>query len=490
MTATIRSEAASADLGVSHLERVIDLFSDPDLYEFTDDLVVRDPTKGGRPQMYPAYFVFAVDCLADIYGSVRSASTALHGPVVWEQIRRLVKEQCPNDQSKWLPDTPPSRTWYFKRRKPMTDAEENSLATLQQRLTDSAVGIAHELGLLDPDGPGTPTHPDPSRMIHHDGKAIRQLFNGAPGDTREVKITDPNTGEVHIEDRPVRADPDAKVHITGDNRQIHGSKFWRAAVRGDDPYTRVTLAVDYVPGVKDEKNSEADIAAKNLVELAPRVPGALGAICDTVLRGTHIEQLQSKTGWTIVNPVTAAKVDPKTKERTEKERYLRTVEFERHGGISDEVEIWIVGGLLCRIEYADDGTRVPIPLRRVGNPKRQNADGSFRTYVEYEVPDATGERFERIMERTNRKADDEDFNRAENIRQIPPGDPDYDRLMGRRSDAEASNRVVDDHLYLRRARSLGAKRQLFDLIAHAFAQNAVARHRHRLTAGPPGEIAA
>jgi hypothetical protein len=94
------------------------------------------------------------------------------------------------------------------------------------------------------------------------------------------------------------------------------------------------------------------------------------------------------------------------------------------------------------------------------------------------------------MERTNRKPDDEDFNRAENIRQIPPGDPDYDRLMGRRSDAEASNRVVDDHLYLRRARSLGARRQLFDLIAHAFAQNAVARYRHRMAAGPPGEIAA
>ena len=79
---------------------------------------------------------------------------------------------------------------------------------------------------------------------------------------------------------------------------------------------------------------------------------------------------------------------------------------------------------------------------------------------------------------------------ASNVRQIPPGDPDYLRFMGRRGDAEASNRQVDDRLYLRRARSLGARRQLFDLIAHAFAQNSVARYRHRMKAGPGAAIAA
>ena len=46
--------------------------------------------------------------------------------------------------------------------------------------------------------------------------------------------------------------------------------------------------------------------------------------------------------------------------------------------------------------------------------------------------------------------------------------------MGRRSDAEAANRQIDDHLYLRRARSLGARRQLFDLLAYALVQNSIA----------------
>jgi hypothetical protein len=69
----------------------------------------------------------------------------------------------------------------------------------------------------------------------------------------------------------------------------------------------------------------------------------------------------------------------------------------------------------------------------------------------------------------------------------------HDRLktpFSRRSDAEAANRQIDDHLYLRRARSLGARRQLLDLLAYALVQNSTARHRHRLRAGPAAEIAA
>jgi hypothetical protein len=480
-------DARSADLGVSDLERVAAVFSNPDLYALADGLVVRERMNGGRPRVYPDYLVLGFSYLADIYQSARAAATELHEPYLWDYICGIVKEQFPDDPSKWLPEKPPCRTWYHKRRNPITDT---ALDVLRARFTVSAIGTAREIGLLDPDGPGTPTHPDASRMIYHDGKAIPQLFNGAPGDTRQVRVADPATGEVHIEERPVRADPDAKEHITGDNRQIHGCKFWHAEVRGDDPFSRVTLAVDYVPGVRDEHNSEADIATKNLLALATRVPGAQGAICDTVLRGTHIDVLERATGWIVMAPVTAASVDKKTKERTEKERYLRTETFAYPDGTSKEIDIWTSGGRLCRAEYADEGTRVLVPLKRVANPVRPNGGGTFRNYVECEVPDPRGGKPKRIMERTYQKPDDGDFNRPENIRQIPPGDPDYTRLMGRRSDAESSNRQIDDHLYLRRARSLGAKRQLFDLIAHAFVENSVARYRHRLATGPPGELAA
>ena len=41
-------------------------------------------------------------------------------------------------------------------------------------------------------------------------------------------------------------------------------------------------------------------------------------------------------------------------------------------------------------------------------------------------------------------------NRTENVRPIPPSDPDFQRLYRRRNDAESINRALDDTLFLRR----------------------------------------
>lgn len=43
------------------------------------------------------------------------------------------------------------------------------------------------------------------------------------------------------------------------------------------------------------------------------------------------------------------------------------------------------------------------------------------------------------------------LNRVENLRAIPPRDPDFDRLYKRRNDAESINRRIEDTLYLGRA---------------------------------------
>src|SRR5262249_27227212 len=152
-----------------------------------------------------------------------------------DRIRTLVCQTNPNEPDLWLSEQPPSRTWFHKARTrifgpaaaadgPMPEALEG----LRQAFAKTGVNTARELGHLDPNGKGSPTRPEATRMIYHDGKAIKQIFNGALGDTREVQVLDAATGELRVEDRPVRADPDVKTHVTGDKRQIHGSKFWHA----------------------------------------------------------------------------------------------------------------------------------------------------------------------------------------------------------------------------------------------------------------------
>lgn len=174
MSAPDEPGVQGTDLGVSDLEAIDAVFSNRDVYVLAESLVPRDPTRGGRPQRYPDYLVLAVNALAAIYTSLRAAVTALHGPIVWAHARALVEHEFPDDPSKWLPPEPPCRTWYYRRRNAITD-QGTALEELRVRFRAAAVRTAQEIGLLDPEGPGTTTHPDPSRMVHHDGKAIRQM---------------------------------------------------------------------------------------------------------------------------------------------------------------------------------------------------------------------------------------------------------------------------------------------------------------------------
>ena len=78
--------------------------------------------------------------------------------------------------------------------------------------------------------------------------------------------------------------------------------------------------------------------------------------------------------------------------------------------------------------------------------------------------------------------DDEDrrrrFNRTENVRPIPPSDPDFSRLYGRRNDSESLNRALEDTLFLGRAHSLGWRRQQVEVLGWALMVNALTMARH------------
>lgn len=71
------------------------------------------------------------------------------------------------------------------------------------------------------------------------------------------------------------------------------------------------------------------------------------------------------------------------------------------------------------------------------------------------------------------------FNRTENVRPIPPTDPDFARLYPRRNDAESINRALDDSMWLARAHSVGHARQHLNLIGYALVVNSIALAEHR-----------
>jgi hypothetical protein len=77
------------------------------------------------------------------------------------------------------------------------------------------------------------------------------------------------------------------------------------------------------------------------------------------------------------------------------------------------------------------------------------------------------------------------LNRTENVRPIPPSDPDFSRLYARRNAAESMNRGVVDSLNLGRAHSVEHARQPVDLVRFALMVNSLTVHRSRATARAP-----
>jgi hypothetical protein len=137
------------------------------------------------------------------------------------------------------------------------------LAELRRLQRSTAASQAREIGLLDPHGPGSWTHPDPSRMIHADGKVIAPLFRSA-----EPRKVDTTTGEI----RAVRHEADAAIHFEGDGEAAFGTKFVLVATRTDDAHGRIILDCAWVPRV----GGEAQTAVGCFAELAPshRAPRA------------------------------------------------------------------------------------------------------------------------------------------------------------------------------------------------------------------------
>jgi hypothetical protein len=148
---------------------------------------------------------------------------------------------------------------------------------------DAAVATALEIGLFDPDGLGSFTHPDRARLIYGDGKVVKPLSKYAPGET----WVDRRTGEV----KPRRADPDAAWYIVGGNEEPRGTKSVDATkperptkrgkqVRGlktsfvmgrsPDPHGRVLLDFDHCP--KDEMG----FALASVAQMAPQAPRPSG----------------------------------------------------------------------------------------------------------------------------------------------------------------------------------------------------------------------
>lgn len=458
--------------GVSALERIEAILTNPAVYELGDLVPLPDPTKGGRPRDYPAWTLILWETLLSVFGSARQVEAEVAHPLIWQLICHHVRRHNPHRPDRHLPERPMRRHHYlYGRTRWLTRPEV--LAALAQRHRELAAGHARELGLLDPDGSGSWTHPHLTRMLYADGKVVTPLFKAKPGDTR----VDKSTGEI----LPRRVESDAGLHWEGTGEAAWGTKFVLVASRTPDVRGRIILDVEPVPN----PGAEAATAMGCFERLAPLCPGAQGVIYDTALRGTHHQRLLRDLGWLSVNRVTAARAgatDPRRnthEQRVEKSVWVETKTVQHSDGTTSSIDLYAKAGQIGIGRLLDTGDLEFTPLRRLRTHRNAGKDGRFRWYNDHRLPDWAGGRT--VTVRLHGNADDEarGFNRTENVRPIPPDDPDFASLYARRNDAESINRHLDDTFWLRRAHSIGHARQHLNLLGFALAVNSVALHEHR-----------
>jgi hypothetical protein len=462
---------ASRDRPVAALERVEAVLENPALYELAALVPDADRTRGGRPRQYAPYVWLLFEALLSVYGSARQVEAELAHPVVWQFCQRKICDHFPNDPTQWLPEQPIRRHHYqYARDRYLTNPAVFS--DLLIRHHEIAADQARELGLFNPNGPGSWTHPDLSRMLHADGKVITPLYKAHTDD----KSLNRSTGELH----PSRHEPDAALHFQGDGTTAWGTKFVLVAARTPDVHGRIILDTAWVP----THGGEAHTAIESFKALAPLLPGAQGVIYDTALRGVHHQTLLRDLGLLPINRVTAAKAGDKAPRRNGGRRQEKTVRIEtkrvtQRDGTHRDINIYARGGAIGIGELTETGDLHYTELPRVRTHRTQDKSGRYRWYNDYRVPDRYGANT--ITIRLHGTDDDakRKLNRTENVRPIPPADPDFARLYPRRNDAESINRSLDDTLWLGRAHSLGHTRQHLNLVGFALITNGLALRRHK-----------
>jgi hypothetical protein len=253
---------------------------------------------------------------------------------------------------------------------------------------------------------------------------------------------------------------------------------------------RIILDTDWVPS----PGGEAATAMDSIARIAPDTPGLQGVIYDGALRGVHHQRLLRDLGILSVNKVSARTgTGPRRKgrARVEKSTFVEQRSFTTPDGTSHTIDLFARAGAIG-IATMDDTAKMHFSeLRRIRTSRKADKIGTFRWYNHYRLPQHLGGGAITVRLHGNDEDTVRKFNRTENVRPIPPSDPDFPGLYKRRNDAESINRAYDDTLWLRRARSVGQARQRLNLLTYALAVNALALHRHRRTSSdPPVPLAA
>ncbi len=431
-----------------------------------DAAMPRDPTIGGRPRAYPMVIALIRAAAVQMFESSRQVEVEFADLDAgwWPLVRATAASKRPGLQ---LPARPPNRANYAWLRNHYLQTDEG-LAVLGDLHRRHAAQQAVTIGLCDPNGEGSYTHPSLDRVVAGDGKVLTPRFKATRKNRRRLNR---RTGELRI----LQIDPDAETHITGGGDQVWGNKFVITSTRGDARNQRIILDINRSP----KKDGEAKWAVQALDQVLPHLPGTQAVVYDGAFRGVHLNHLMTRHGIPVIANMHSGQ------HGTVTNRHYGPATLTRPDGTTDTIDIHLVNGTPNLRQINVNGDIILHPATRTRTVRRLNRDGhTWRLYNHYTLPAEIGAGTFRL--RLDRTADDlaTGLNRAEHLRAIAPDDPDHPAIYGRRNDTESGNRLLDDSMLRERAHTIGWRRQQVDVTMWAILRNAIAVTQHRRRTAP------
>jgi hypothetical protein len=467
----------------AHLLAIAD---DPLLYPFADRLdaaSAHDPRLGGRPRLQPTWAMLVFGQWISILGSASAAARNLADPRLWAMVTDTARALLPEGAA--IPATGPTRDhWNYFLKRHLTP----NLGALVAGFIDLAAIRARDVGLLDP-ATRHYARPDRTHTVGIDGTVMT-----SPLRTLESERVDTRTGEI----RTIRQDP-ARCHYgeAGEEGMAWGTKFAIASTRSAMPGHRVVLGMSHIP--HSGGGGEAGAFVRLLLQIAEANPGVGTIVADGAFYGTHIDQLQTRTGVPVVSPPTrrdkkhggiiigkyghGAKHLPASKAR------------DRAFADCPGHILVAAGGAVFEEVLDESGKRIHLEVPRGQVKRNKRANGAYAFYAQHTLECRHGNDTHAWWEPLTPTDDDRKarFNRCEYLRIVPGHHDDYPRVYGMRADTESLNAQLEHAFHKNRLPAWGLERQTIVMLLACFAQNSWARHVwHREAArqqAPPGTAA-
>jgi hypothetical protein len=154
-------------------------------------------------------------------------------------------------------------------------------------------------------------------------------------------------------------------------------------------------------------------------------------------------------------------------------------------GSTTTLRLFARAGAIGIVELTERGEPYFVELTRIRTHRIADKGERYRWYNGDALPQRYGGGSVSVRLHGTEEDAARRFNRTENVRVVPPSDPSFRRLYGRRNDAESINRGVVDSLYLGRAYSVGHLRQQVNLMGYALMVNSLSLLLASSNASPP-----